>query len=157
MAYKARRTRDLQGEVTAGSGMLVTETIKADGTRNYSISVDADSIPQQDSTDPVESGGVYEELQKKEDKAIEVSVSDGDSVMLEDNHIYAGSENIATLTLTAPATGTSVISFNTPASGPITVTTIGIAFANTPIFNNNEHWEIAVRNGYAVFTKYDLV
>lgn len=156
MAYKARRTRDLQGEVTAGSGMLVTETVKADGTKDYSISVDADALPQQDSTNPVESGGVYEELQKKEDKAIDVSISDGDSVTLEDNHIYTGSEDIATLTLTAPATGASVISFNTPAAGAITLTTIGITFATAPVFNNSEHWEMAIRNGYGVFIKYDL-
>lgn len=37
MAYKARRTRDLQGEVQAGTGISVTESVKPDGTKEYTI------------------------------------------------------------------------------------------------------------------------
>lgn len=37
MAYKARRTRDLQGEVKAGTGISVTESVNPDGTKEYTI------------------------------------------------------------------------------------------------------------------------
>ena len=37
MPYKSKRTRDLQGEVTAGSGITVTEQTKPDGTKEYTI------------------------------------------------------------------------------------------------------------------------
>lgn len=37
MTYKARRTRDLQGEVKAGTGISVTESAKPDGTKEYTI------------------------------------------------------------------------------------------------------------------------
>ena len=37
MAYKARRTRDLQGEVKAGTGISVTESVKPDGTKVYTL------------------------------------------------------------------------------------------------------------------------
>lgn len=37
MAYKARRTRDLQGEVKAGTGISVTEGVKPDGTKVYTL------------------------------------------------------------------------------------------------------------------------
>lgn len=37
MAYKARRTRDLQGEVIAGEGLGLTQTIKPDGTKVYTL------------------------------------------------------------------------------------------------------------------------
>lgn len=37
MAYKARRTRDLQGEVRAGEGLGLTQTIKPDGTKVYTL------------------------------------------------------------------------------------------------------------------------
>ena len=79
------------------------------------------------------------------------------SLTLADNTIYTASEPINALTLIG-STGTSVVSFNTVSSGAITITLPqSIKFADTPTFNNNEHWEIAVRNGYAVYAKYDLV
>lgn len=85
------------------------------------------------------------------------SFSNNSSLTLVDNTIYTASEAITTLTITG-ATGTSVVSFDTATSGTITVTLPqSIIFADTPTFNNNEHWEIAIRNGYAVYTKYDLV
>lgn len=37
MAYKARRTRDLQGQVVAGSGISVTQSVKPDGTKVYTL------------------------------------------------------------------------------------------------------------------------
>lgn len=43
MAYKARRTRDLQGEVQAGTGISVTESVKPDGTKVYTLSAEGGS------------------------------------------------------------------------------------------------------------------
>jgi hypothetical protein len=40
MAYKARRTRDLQGEVQAGTNVSVVETTKPDGTKVYTLSAE---------------------------------------------------------------------------------------------------------------------
>lgn len=37
MTYKARRTRDLQGEVKAGTGISVTESVNPDGTKVYTL------------------------------------------------------------------------------------------------------------------------
>ena len=37
MPYKSKRTRDLQGEVVAGSGIAITEQTKPDGTKEYTI------------------------------------------------------------------------------------------------------------------------
>lgn len=45
MAYKARRTRDLQGEVQAGTNVSVSETTKPDGTKVYTLSADSGEIP----------------------------------------------------------------------------------------------------------------
>lgn len=84
------------------------------------------------------------------------SFSNNASLTLADNTIYTASEPITALTITG-STGTSVISFDTASSGAITITLPqSIKFTETPTFGNNEHWEIAIRNGYAVFTKYDL-
>lgn len=91
----------------------------------------------------------------KEDKALSQTFTNNASLTLADNTIYTASEAINTLTLIG-ATGTSVVSFDTAASNTVTITIQNIIFADTPTFSNNEHWEIAVRNGYAVFTKYDL-
>ena len=84
------------------------------------------------------------------------SFSNNASLTLADNTIYTASEAINTLTLIG-ATGTSVVFFNTASSGAITITLPQtIKFAETPTFGNDEHWEIAIRNGYAVYTKYNL-
>ena len=120
--------------------------------------VTKDAVPTENSTNPVESGGVYTALGGKENIATEESFADYTFLVLADNTIYTASEPISTLSLDAQASGTSVVSFDTATSGTITITLLqSIKFADTPTFNNNEHWEIAVRNGYAVYTKYDLV
>lgn len=96
------------------------------------------------------------DISNKEDKSVLQSFSNNESLTLADNTIYTASEAITVLTIQG-SSGTSVISFNTATSGTITVTLPqSIIFADTPTFNNNEHWEIAVRNGYAVYTKYNL-
>lgn len=93
----------------------------------------------------------------KENIATEDSFADNTSITLADNTIYTASEPISALSLEAQASGTSVVSFDTASSGSITITTIGITFQSQPEFGNNEHWEVAIRNGYAVYSKFDLV
>lgn len=44
MTYKARRTRDLQGEVKAGTNVSVSETTKPDGTKVFTLSADSGEI-----------------------------------------------------------------------------------------------------------------
>lgn len=43
MAYKSKRTRDLQGEVQAGTNVSVSETTKPDGTKVYILSAEGGS------------------------------------------------------------------------------------------------------------------
>lgn len=96
-------------------------------------------------------------LESKENIADKESFADNTFITLANNTIYTASEPISVLSLRAQASGTSVVSFDTASSGSITITTSGITFPSQPEFGNNEHWEIAIRNGYAVYTKYDLV
>lgn len=82
--------------------------------------------------------------------------SNNDSLTLEDNSIYTAIEKISAFVID-DWDGTSVVSFNTASSGAITITLPQtIKFAVTPIFGNDEHWEIAIRKGYAVYSKYNL-
>ena len=120
--------------------------------------VTKDAVPTEGSNNPVESGGVYSGLAQKEEKAYSQTFADNTFLILADNTIYTASEPISFLSLDAQASGTSVVSFDTATSGTITITLqTGIKFTETPTFGHNEHWEIAVRNGYAVYAKYDLV
>lgn len=120
--------------------------------------VTKDATPTEDSVKPVESGGVYAALGGKEDKAHVIEFEDGDDNYAEDNWMYVGNGEIADWQLMGDVSDkTFAISFDTAASGTITITLpLGVKFTETPTFGNSEHWEIAVRNGYAVFTKYDL-
>lgn len=83
MTYKARRTRDLQGEVQAGTGISVTESVKPDGTKVYTL----------ENTAPG-GGNEFEE--------IKIIDSDNNVKMLLDTdgvHIYNDNENeVAVLT-----------------------------------------------------------
>lgn len=97
------------------------------------------------------------ELEEKENVADKESFVNNTDITLADNTIYTASEPISVLSLEAQASGTSVVSFDTASSGSITITTSGITFPSQPEFGNNEHWEIAIRNGYAVYSKFDLV
>ncbi|MBQ3679825.1 MAG: hypothetical protein IJP79_07205 [Paludibacteraceae bacterium] len=97
--------------------------------------------------------GIYDQLAKATYKKV---FTNGESISVADNTIYTASEDIYDLEILG-ATGSSVVSFDTAASGTITITLPqSIKFTETPTFGNSEHWEIAVRNGYAVFTKYTL-
>ena len=160
-----KKAKDLAQETSAAKMQTAKAIIWNPGEELKQVSVNAlvnnnvtkDAVPTENSTNPVESRGVYAGLGGKEDKAQTQTFSDKAALTLADNTIYTASEPISLLSLDAQASGTSVVSFDTATSGTITITLPGsIKFAETPTFGNNEHWEIAVRNGYAVFTKYDL-
>lgn len=162
---KTKKAEDLEQETSSAKMQTAKAIIWNSGEELKQVSVSAlvnnnvikDAKPTEGSSDPVESGGVYEGLGNKEDKAQTRTFSDKASFALADNTIYTASEPISTLSLEAQASGTSVVSFNTATSGTITITLpLSIKFTETPTFGNSEHWEISVRNGYAVFTKYDL-
>lgn len=99
--------------------------------------------------------GRYAEMQEAETS---VRFADGDTVTAADNTMFSASERISDLTVTGSASGkTFTLSFDTVATGSITVTVPNsYVFAETPVFGNSEHWEIAVRRGYVVWTKYAL-
>lgn len=118
--------------------------------------VTKDAVPTKNSTNLVESGGVYAGLGGKADNPNAVTFNSGDTLTLADNTIYTAGDEITELEILG-SNGTSVVSFNTGVNVTITITLpLSIKFTETPTFGNNEHWEIAVRNGYAVFTKYTL-
>lgn len=96
------------------------------------------------------------DISGKEDKAIEASFTN--EITAADNTIFKATADVTTLNvIDAALTATYVIQFNTAATGTITVTLPqSIIFTDTPTFSNNEHWEIAVRRGYVVWTKYAL-
>lgn len=120
--------------------------------------VTKDAIPTRDSANPVESGGVYAALEGKDDKATVVEFEDGDDNYTEDNWMYVGVGEISDWQLMGDASDkTFAISFDTAASGAVTITLpSSVTFTEAPVFGNSEHWEIAVRNGYGVWVKYDL-
>ena len=162
---KTKKAKDLAQETSAAKMQTAKAIIWNPGEELKQVSVNAlvnnnvtkDAVPTENSTNPVESRGVYSGLAQKEEKAYSQTFADNTFLTLADNTIYTASEPISFLSLDAQASGTSVVSFDTASSGTITITLqTGIKFADTPTFNNNEHWEIAVRNGYAVYTKYDL-
>ena len=162
---KTKKAKDLAQETSAAKMQTAKAIIWNSGEELKQVSVSSlvnnnvtkDAVPTESSTNPVASGGVYSGLAQKEEKAHSQTFADNTFLTLADNTIYTASEPISLLSLDAQASGTSVVSFDTASSGSITITTIGIKFTETPTFGNNEHWEIAVRNGYGVFTKYDLV
>ena len=162
---QTKKAKDLAQETSAAKMQTAKAIIWNPGEELKQVSVNAlvnnnvtkDAVPTESSTNPVASGGVYSGLAQKEEKAYSQTFADNTFLTLADNTIYTASEPISLLSLDAQASGTSVVSFDTATSGTITITLqTGIKFAETPTFGNNEHWEIAVRNGYAVYTKYDL-
>ena len=161
------KAKDLAQETSAAKMQTAKAIIWNSGEELMQVSVNAlvnnnvtkDAVPTENSTNPVESGGVWNALdslgirvdtgyermdQQKEDKAQTQTFSDKAELTLADNTIYTASEAISALKILG-------------SSGTITITLpLSIKFTETPTFGNNEHWEISVRNGYAVYTKYDL-
>lgn len=162
---QTKKAKDLAQETSAAKMQTAKAIIWNSGEELKQVSVSSlvnnnvtkDAVPTENSTNPVESGGVYAGLGGKEDKAQTRTFSDKAELTLADNTIYTASKEISALKILG-SSGTSVVSFDTATSGTVTITLpLSIKFTETPTFGNNEHWEIAVRNGYAVFTKYDLV
>ena len=162
---QTKKAKDLAQETSSAKMQTAKAIIWNPGEELKQVSVNAlvnnnvtkDAVPTENSTNPVESRGVYAGLGGKADKAQTQTFSDKAELTLADNTIYTASEAISALKILG-SSGTSVVSFDTATSGTVTITLpLSIKFTETPTFGNNEHWEIAVRNGYAVFTKYDLV
>ena len=162
---QTKKAKDLAQETDSAKMQTAKAIIWNPGEELKQVSVNAlvnnnvtkDAVPTENSTNPVESRGVYAALGNKEDKAQTQTFSDKAELTLADNTIYTASKEISALKILG-SSGTSVVSFDTATSGTVTITLpLSIKFTETPTFGNNEHWEIAVRNGYAVFTKYDLV
>ena len=161
---QTKKAKDLAQETSAAKMQTAKAIIWNSGEELKQVSVNAlvnnnvtkDAVPTENSTNPVESRGVYAGLGGKADKAQTQTFSDKAELTLADNTIYTASEAISALKILG-SSGTSVVSFDTATSGTVTITLpLSIKFTETPTFGNNEHWEIAVRNGYAVYTKYDL-
>ena len=161
---KTKKAKDLAQETSAAKMQTAKAIIWNPGEELKQVSVSSlvnnnvtkDAVPTENSTNPVESRGVYAGLGGKADKAQTQTFSDKAELTLADNTIYTASKEISALKILG-SSGTSVVSFDTATSGTVTITLpLSIKFTETPTFGNNEHWEIAVRNGYAVYTKYDL-
>ena len=161
---KTKKAKDLAQETSAAKMQTAKAIIWNSGEELKQVSVSSlvnnnvtkDAVPTESSTNPVASGGVYSGLAQKEEKAYSQTFADNTFLTLADNTIYTASEAISKLEILG-SNGTSVVSFDTATSGTVTITLpLSIKFTETPTFGNNEHWEIAVRNGYAVYTKYDL-
>lgn len=92
------------------------------------------------------------------------SFADGDTIVAEDSAHFYASDSISSLTVTGVYNPlqpnwhvTFAISFVTAASGAVSVTfPAEYKFTSVPVFGNNERWEIAMRDNYVVWTKYDL-
>ena len=125
-----------------------------------------DTVPTEDSENPVTSGGIFTlfsegyNILRQAISALQTKhatlVSSG-TITPQDNTIYSGT-GITGFTIDDTDMDTTfVLSFDTASSGAVTVTVpAGYKFAETPVFGISEHWEIAVRRGYVVWTKYAL-
>ena len=161
---KTKKAEDLEQETSSAKMQTAKAIIWNSNEELKQVSVSSlvnnnvtkDAVPTEGSANPVESGGVYAGLGGKADNPNTVTFYSGDNLTLADNTIYTAGDAISELQILG-SNGTSVISFNTGASVAITITLpLSIKFTETPTFGNNEHWEISVRNGYAVYTKYNL-
>ena len=165
---QTKKAKDLAQETSSAKMQTAKAIIWNPGEELKQVSVNTlvnnnvtkDAVPTEGSANPITSGGVFTALGNKEDMAYVIEFVNGDDNYAEDNWIYVGKEAISEWTLMPGSnveSKTFAISFDTAASGTITITLPqSIKFTETPTFGNNEHWEIAVRNGYAVYTKYDL-
>lgn len=176
---QTKKAKDLAQEISAAKMQTAKAIIWNSGEELKQVSVNTlvnenvtkDYVPTMGSTKLITSGGVWDALDsletemnsgltnlgnQKEDKSKAVTFHDEAELTLADNTIYTADEDIYELEVTA-SQGSSVLSFDTASSGYITIIfPASIKFPETPTFGNSEHWEIAVRNGYAVYTKYDL-
>lgn len=86
----------------------------------------------------------------------ETFINSGNTLQLKNNTIYTASGSISSKSFSY-SSGDCIIEFDTAASGSITISfPITITFDEYPTFGNEEHWIIGIRDGYAVWTMYDL-
>ena len=164
---QTKKAKDLAQETSAAKMQTAKAIIWNSGEELKQVLVNTlvnenvtkDAAPTESSANPVESGGVHTALGNKEDKMRIKYFDDGDDDYLLDNYMFIANEPISDYQILGGdySNVTCCLSFDTVSSGTITITLpAAIKFTETPVFGNSEHWEIAVRNGYAVFTKYDL-
>lgn len=125
-----------------------------------------DTVPTENSENPVTSGGIFTlfsdgyNFLRQAISALQTkhaTLVSSDTFTPQDNTIYSGT-GITGFTIDDTDMDTTfVLSFDTASSGAVTVTVpAGYKFAETPVFGNSEHWEIAVRRGYVAWNKYTL-
>lgn len=86
----------------------------------------------------------------------ETFTNSGSALQLKNNTIYTASGEISNKSFSYSG-GDCIIEFTTHASNSITISfPITITFDELPTFGNDEHWIIGIRDGWAVWTKYDL-
>lgn len=86
-------------------------------------------------------------------KPINSAFNSGDTIALNDNYIYNGT-NIATLTINGTNfTGDCLIQFTTGSTDPV-VTITGVIFEDTPVFAINKYYEINIHNGHALWAEF---
>ena len=79
----------------------------------------------------------------------------GGNLVLRNNTIFTADVEVSNKSFIYKG-GDCIIEFTTSASGSITIQfPMTITFDELPTFGNNEHWIIGIRDGYAVWTKYD--
>ena len=87
-------------------------------------------------------------------KPIDSTFVSGNTIVLNDNYIYSGS-NIASLTINGTNfTGDCLIQFTTGSTTP-NITISGLVFDVLPTFKNNKYYEIGTHNGHCLWVEYD--
>ena len=82
--------------------------------------------------------------------------TNGGNLILKNNTIFTADVEISSKSFSYTG-GDCIIEFTTAASGSITMQfPMTITFDQYPKFGNNEHWIIGIRDGWAVWTMYDL-
>ena len=82
--------------------------------------------------------------------------TNGGNLILKNNTIFTADVEISSKSFSYTG-GDCIIEFTTSASGSITMQfPMTITFDQYPKFGNNEHWIIGIRDGWAVWTMYDL-
>ena len=86
----------------------------------------------------------------------ETFTNSGSALQLKNNTIYTSSEYISSKSFSY-SSGDCIIEFSTPTSGSVTIQfPITITFDELPTFGNDQHWIIGIRDGYAVWTMYNI-
>lgn len=82
--------------------------------------------------------------------------TNGGNLVLKNNTIFTADIEISNKSFSYSG-GDCIIEFTTSASGSVTMQfPMTITFDEWPTFGNDEHWIIGIRDGWAVWTMYDL-